>query len=289
MSPFSGTMLVASLALLGVSSPSRPAYAADPTVRECTLASNESVKLRSAHKLREARAELLVCVAASCPAEVREECSRQMDRLTAAIPTIVFEVKDATGHELSAVKVTMDGEVVADHLDGTALTLDPGSHTMTFETSGQPPVTQTILFHEGDKDRHVPVVIGTLPPQPSVSPAATSTAPRESSGRSRRLIGLVLGSVGVAGVAVGGVFGAMGFSSWSSATKACPTHDNCPANAVNDRSNAVTFSTVSDVGFIAGGVLVAGGLALFFTAPKDPSTTVGLRVVPGGVSLAGEF
>jgi hypothetical protein len=254
-------------------------------------ASNDSVKLRSEHKLRQARAQLLVCVAAGCPAEVREECSRRMDRLTAAIPTIVFEAKDGSGRELSAVKISMDGEVIAQKLDGTALSLDPGSHALTFEVEGQPVVNQTIIFHEGDKDRRVPVIIGPVPVT-VLAPAPTNVAapPQPDAGGSgRKLIGLVVGGVGVAGLAAGGIFGGLGFSSWSSATKACPSHNNCSASAVNDRSNAVTFSTVSDVGLIAGGALLAAGVTLFLTAPRSPPASVGVQFVPGGIRVGGEF
>src|SRR5579864_7175162 len=97
------TLLLGVLPLLLTVSTISPARAADPTVAECLSASNTSLKLRSEHKLRQVRDRLLVCVAETCPAEVRQECSRRMDQLTASIPTIVFAVKDGAGRELSAV------------------------------------------------------------------------------------------------------------------------------------------------------------------------------------------
>ena len=99
---------------------------ADPSVGDCLSATEASLKLRADHKLRKARAQLLVCSAPSCPGEIRDECIHRMDEVNAGLPTVVFTVKTGAGKEMSAVKVTMDGEIVADYLDGSALTLDPG-------------------------------------------------------------------------------------------------------------------------------------------------------------------
>ena len=117
-------------------------HAANPTVADCLSATETSLKLRTDHKLRAARAQVLTCSAASCPGVVREECARRMDEINAALPSIVFTVKTRAGDELAAVKITMNGEVVATHLDGSALVLDPGSHDFTFQAAGQAPVSR---------------------------------------------------------------------------------------------------------------------------------------------------
>lgn len=291
------------------------AHAADPTKAECLAASSASLQSAADHKLRLERSQLFVCASTTCPAVVRKECLSRIDEVSAQIPTIVFEVKDGGGNELSAVKVTMDGEVVAEHLDGSALPLDPGNHKLTFEAAGQPTTTQQILLHEGDKNRHVGVtlasstaqpapapvaIVPVTPPMASIPPSAapapaspaldsTSTSPSDGKGHGRRVLGVVVGSVGVAGVVVGGVFGGLGFSSWSSASSACPTNNHCSTTAANDRTSAVTYATVSDVGFIAGGILVAAGVTLYLTAPKDKAPTAGLQITPGGFSVAGRF
>ena len=70
---------------------------ADPTTAGCLAASESSIALRKGHKLREASAHLLTCSAASCPADVREECIRHIAEVNAAIPTVVFEATRATG------------------------------------------------------------------------------------------------------------------------------------------------------------------------------------------------
>jgi hypothetical protein len=261
---------------------SAPAVAhGSPTVQQCLAASNASVKLRVAHELRKARAELLVCVAASCPAEVREECGKRIERVTESLPTVVFEAKDGAGHDLTNVKVTMDGaEVVAARVDGSAVTLDPGPHTFTFETPGEQPKRLDLVLHEGAKNVHAAAILGALP-APVVALPTTA-----DSGQGRRTAGITLGVIGLAGVAAGTIFGSLTLSKWSTAKGECSTGTQCSQKAIEDRSTAVTYSTVSDVGLIAGGVLAATGIILYVTAPSV-ATTTGLRVTPGG--LAGTF
>jgi hypothetical protein len=211
---------------------------------------------------------------------VREECVHRTTELNAEEPTVVFTVKTRTGEELTAVKITMDGDVVAEHLDGGALSLDPGSHQFTFEALGLPPVTEVLILHEGEKGRGETVVL---------EPPALLTGTPEKKGNGRRVFGITVGAVGLAGLAVGGIFGATASSSWNAATKLCPSHMGCSAEAVNDRSTAVNFATVATVGVIAGGVLLAGGITIFLTAPRDKSPAVGIQLAPTGLLVAGTF
>jgi hypothetical protein len=273
----------------------RPARAADPSVSDCLMAAETSLKLRAEHKLRLTRTQLLVCSAASCPAEVRQECNRRIDEVNAASPTIVLAVKDRAGSDLSAVRVSVDGQVVAEHLDGSALSIDPGPHEFTFEASGAPTLTETIILHEGEKDRRetVALAVGAAPQPSTAGPGSSSGAAGESAtsgaGKAQRIVGLVAGGVGVVGLGLGAVFGVLASSSWKTAQSECPDHTGCSPQAMNDRSHAVTDATASTVGFIAGGALLAGGLTLFLTAPKGDSPRAGFEARPGGFAVSGEF
>ena len=279
----------------------RPARAADPSVGDCLLAAEGALKLRQEHKLRQTRAQLLVCSSSSCPTEVRQECMHRIDEVNAAAPTLVLTVKDRAGHELSAVKVSVDGQVLAERLDGSALPVDPGPHDFTFEASGGPPLTQSIILHEGEKGRRetVTLAIGTAPVTSTTSAAPSGTGPEggapaanDGVGSTQRTLGLVIGGIGVVGIGVGSVFGVMASSSWKSAQSECPDKTGCSPQAITDHNNAVSNATIATVGFIAGSVVLAGGLVLYFTAPKGDSARVGrlgLEVRPGGLAMIGEF
>jgi hypothetical protein len=168
------TRTTALLAAAAVMTTAAALRAADPTTGDCLAASEKSLALRNEHKLRAARAQLLVCASANCPADIRKECARRVDDVNAAIPTVVFGAKDGVGNDLATVKVTMDGEVITGKLDGTAISLDPGAHTFTFEAAGQPPLTKQIVVREGEKERREMLQLGKAPAAPPPGPAPTA-------------------------------------------------------------------------------------------------------------------
>ena len=77
----------------------------------------------------------------------------------------------------------MDGQPIAERLEGTALSIDPGAHTFTFETAGQANIEKQFVVHEGEKDRRERIVFGA----PMVTAAPTPRpAPILASARARR-------------------------------------------------------------------------------------------------------
>ncbi len=282
------TILVASAFVLGSLGSSPPARAAGPTAAECLAANNNSIDLRSDHKLRAARAQLLVCAAAACPGDVRKECIRGVGELDMAIPTVVFEATDGARKDLSAVTVTMDGEPFADHLDGTAIPVDPGDHTFTFATAGQPAMQKRLIIRESQKDRREAVQFGEPPAPPAIAPAAPAT-PEHRLG-TQKIVAMVTGGLAVVGLGLGSAFGLMAASRKSDAEAVCPGDCN-DADGVSKWSDAKTAARLSDVFFAAGAVLLAGTAVLWFTAkpptPGEPTAQVGLGL--GGVQLKGGF
>jgi hypothetical protein len=246
----------------------------------CINASESSLSLRKAGRLIDARKALATCAAPACPDPVKTSCQQRMQDIDRAVPSVVFQVKDASGNDVSSVKISVDGQP-RDERMGTAISLDPGSHTFTFDAPGLPSATKTLVIVEGVKDRPETVTLGTpAPAAPAPGPAATPTSEQpiaaSSGGSSQRTIGLIVGGVGIAGLAVGTVFGLMASSEWSNAQK-----DQRQSEVDTANSQAL----VSTIGFIAGGVLVAGGAILWLTAPSASSApAVGLipTVAPGG-------
>jgi hypothetical protein len=286
----------------------RTARAADPTTADCLAASESSLALRNQQKLREARAQLLICSAASCPADVRDECARRVAEVNASIPTIVFEAKDTAGNDLAAVKVTMDGQPIAERLAGTALSIDPGEHTFTFETAGQTTVQRKFVIREGDKGRRERIEFGALvatsvpaaaPSPPAAGPPSILASPSNppppshaSSLGTQRILAIVAAGVGVVGLGVGTGYGIDAMSKHNAAHNACPSSQCSDSNGVNLWNQAVSAGNVSTAGFIIGAVGLAGGAALWFTAKPGSSesgekrgTQVGLG--PGGVQMKG--
>ncbi len=286
-------LLLAALVLVG-----RAAAAGEPTKRECVDANSSAQDLRKDGKLRAAREKLVVCVSTSCPGPVREDCAQRLDELDKAMPTIVFEVKDNGGGDVSPVRVTMDGQPLTDKLGGTPMAVDPGGHRFLFEAGFLPSTEKTLVLREGDKNRHEQIVLGGVATVSASSQEASATK-TATSGSSQKTLGLALGGAGIAGVVVGSVFGLVASSAWSSSQSECASPTNCPnhAQAVLDHDSATSAGTLSTVGFLVGVALVGTGAVLFFTAPSkhDDGSAALLEIAPqvgsqnGGVTLRGRF
>ena len=274
------------------------AEAADPRVADCLAASDASIQLGDRHALRAERAQLLVCSAASCPADVRQECLRRVDDVSARIPTIVFSGKSASGGDLQAVRITMDGEVLATSLDGIAVPVDPGEHTFVFDAPGQPALTRKLLVIEGQRDRREVAVFGgpqapalatpaTLPTLATGSPA--QAADSRGPGTARLLAGISAG-LGVVGIGLGTAFAVTATNQKNAAQIACPGSACATQDGVNQWSSAASSGNAATVAFVTGGALLAGAAVLWLAAPgasSSASTRVG--VGPAGLQLRGAW
>jgi hypothetical protein len=148
------------------------------------------------------------------------------------------------------------------------------------------------------------------PPEPTPVAAPPVATERTSSDRSSESVpggnkvpAFVVGGVGVLGVAVGSVLGAMAFSDWSASQSDCHS-TMCTANlrprAVQEHDSAKTEAAGSTVGFAVGGAALVAAAYLFFNPPGQEHTkkersrapvAVEPRVSPayGGLSLHGAF
>jgi hypothetical protein len=249
-----------------------PAVARAQDTSQCIAASEQSLALRKAGKLHDAIQVLRTCASESCIADIRTVCQQRILETSNAMPSIIFAARDGKGNDLAAVKVTVDGSPFAEKLDGTALAIDPGAHDFTFETEGQPAVTQHLVIREGEKGRRDAVVVGSAADmQVDTSAGARST---------RHLIGGVIAGVGLVGVGVGGALGLVANSKFITAKS-----ETGPGR-VADSGSAVSLGNVATVVMVAGGVLAVAGAVVWLTAPKD-KIAVGMGL--GGPIVAGAF
>lgn len=298
-------IICALAALAAVVGSPAPVFAQDADA--CISASEQSLTARKAGKLIDARKALATCAATVCPDPIRSSCQQRMSEVTQALPSIVFDVKDPSGGDLSAASLDIDKLRYADHLDGRAIVLDPGDHEFTFTATGQAPLVRHYVLREGEHDRHEAILIGTPLAAPTAGPAlarAPALGPAEvlpeNAGRAQRISGLVLGGVGSAGLIVGSIFGLVASSKWNSSQSECPSPGNCTqhAQAVTDHDSATSSATISTVALTAGGAALVAGAIVFFSAPSSGVQTpraVGLVAAPdlepggGGLTLLGQF
>lgn len=248
---------------------------ASPTKSECVDANERGQVMRKQERLHDARTVFRTCSDVACPSVVRRDCEGRLEDVERAMATIVLEATDAKG-KLERVTVTVDGAPFANRLDGAPVEIDPGPHHFVFHVEGYPNVTRDVGIDEGDRGRRV-----------SVSFAQAVLAASPPAGGSLRTGGLVLASVGLAGIVLGSILGVGSFVSWASVNRECPTAPSCDyARATADRDQAIGFATASDVSFVVGGVLAAAGIALFVLGTRV-TPAVGPRLI--GLSLTETF
>jgi serine/threonine-protein kinase len=223
----------------------------------------------------------------------------KLDRLTITVAPSVPQ---------AGLQVLRDGAAVSSDEWGLAVPVDPGDHVVIVTAPGHP--QQTFPAHVGPEAPSATVRIDRLEdnaaaptptPVPVSAPVPESTAPvpeptpsASDPGATRRWIGVGLAGVGVVGVALGAVFG-LGAKSkldQSNQDNHCDAKDTCDTTGLSLRQDASNAATLSTVMFAIGGVAVAGGAVLYFTAPHRPTTT-GLVVTPapggGAAMLRGTF
>jgi hypothetical protein len=102
-----------------------------------------------------------------------------------------------------------------------------------------------------------------------------------------RTTGFVLGIAGLVSLAAGATTGALALAKKSTVTEHCPEPRGCDQTGLDAAQSGHTYATVSDVTFVAGGVLLAAGAALVLLNPAQGSRTTGLLLAPspGGASF----
>ncbi|HEX8789848.1 MAG TPA: hypothetical protein VF765_02775 [Polyangiaceae bacterium] len=230
----------------------------------------------------------------------------KLDRLTITVAPTVPQ---------AGLSILRDGVPVPREELGLAVPVDPGDHAIVVSGPGHSP--RTLNAHVGPESPTATVRIDSLDEgpvsTPSAAPAPAAPAPTpadqpaaapeqpatsEDTGKTRRLLSFGAMGLGVVGIGVGTVFGFLAKSKLdSSNSNGCDkATDLCNPNGQSLRKDAESFATVSTIGFIAGGVLAAGGVVLFLTAPPpaSPSST-GITLSPApltggaGALLSGSF
>jgi hypothetical protein len=267
--------------------------------QECAAAYDKVQSSRDQGKLLEARRQAVTCSAPTCSVYVTKDCSQWLAELDASLPTVVFTVRDPAGADASAVRITVDGTVIAEKLDGKAVPMDPGEHVVRFEMAGAAPLEQKVLIRQGERNRTLVAAFkaGSSPdPAPAGGPTPGAgvgpVAEQGGGGRSaQRTVGIALLAVGGAGIVVGAVTGALVIAQHGTLATACGKGP-CPSTEQGDVNAYHTKGLVSTIGFIGGAVVAGAGVVVLLTAPKK-APAIGGSVTPylglGTVGATGRF
>jgi hypothetical protein len=276
----------------------------DEQKKVCRDSYVEAQTLRDAHELKGARDQLRVCSRASCTPFIVKDCTEWLQEVEGRLPSVVLSAKEPGGHPGQlpmTVTVLMDGAPFATTLDGASIEVDPGWHAFEFVAGDGRRAKEVALVLEGRKAQSIAAVfpgvaVDAERPAALGPPAGTPSADRRSRASTSgwTTVGWIVGGAGVVGLGVGAGFGLLAMGDKNSAR--CDASNQCDAGPLGDARNA---AHVSNVGLIAGGLLVASGVALVAFGPRASDeyghrgSATSLRIAPtlgngtGGIVVGG--
>ena len=274
----------------------------------------KSGKLASAWNTYKAAAAAAVSAHQKAHAQAAHKA---MSRVESKISRITINVPDnARG---SGLEVRVDGSAVEPSDFGNALPKDGGGHDIEatasgkkawkkhvdLDASGQTVTVDVPALEDDAPPKKVAAAGGAAGGKDATGESAdgTKAAPTDATGatsdkeahpgQSQRTIGIAVGVVGIAGLATGIVAGILASSDANTLKAACGSGTTCDPSNQGTHDSAVTWATVSDVAFIAGGVAVAAGAVVYLTAPHDTGAVSSVGIAPAargtGLSLVGRF
>lgn len=205
----------------------------------------------------------------------RPEWEKKAKEKSAALQPVLSTL---TINAKSGVEVLRDGQAVSAAELGVKVPIDGGDHIIEARAPDREPWSTHVKApaKHGALTVTVPELVTkvTKATKPTVIPVVATNDPAPV-GRTQRTIGVVLGIAGVAGLGLGGIFTGVAVSHHNEAKGNC-TADESLCNPAGRESYAAAgdAANVATVAFIAGAVLLAGGVVLYLTAPRGtkPST-----------------
>jgi hypothetical protein len=234
----------------------------------------------------------------------QNDAVRERNDLLPRVPQLTIA---APGMDPETSEVTLDGERIAPALLGVASPVNPGEHRVLLKVNGEES-WEIVTLRESESRKinlHLPSdtsaapaplpdASGTSAQSPTAKVIPTSLPPPspEPRGRTQRSIGWVTLAVGGAGIATGTVAGLLALSRKSNMVgEGCTSEGHCYTDQEPDLNRYNLMRSVSTVGFIVGGVGLAAGATLLFTAPRETKTgsSVSGYVGVGSMGLVGSF
>jgi hypothetical protein len=212
--------------------------------------------------------------------ERADTAERQMKALEPSMPTLTIRLPP--GAPASTI-VQRDGEELTHAALGVALGVDPGAHVVSARLPGGAAAEQRVTLERGE--RRVVVVVAP--------PSGTS---------GRRIAALAAGGVGIAGLTIGAITGALALGERGVVNDHCRDEGDravCDEAGVEAGDSLKGLGTVSTVSFAVGLVGVGVAVTLLVTEESDPGagSAGGRRLVAGlgaigsgaGVALRGSW
>jgi hypothetical protein len=215
----------------------------------------------------------------------------------AALEPRVGQVLVVFVEQLTHPKVTINGVELASERIGQPVAVMPGNVTVVASTaSGEAAITRRLTINGGQLE----TLTMSFPQSEGANAAPASEAPEPdgaedesaTTGGELRIVGYGVVGLGVAGMVMFGVAGAMANDKFDSVTEACGSRRCTDPAFADDIDSGKTLDTLTNVGLVVGLLGLSAGAALIvFGGPTDADTQQALRVeiAPNGLRVGGSF
>lgn len=240
--------------------------------------------------------EVASLAAAAGQTEREGAAKARAQKLEPRLPRLTIVVPEAS--RLPDLRVVRDDVDVGSVQWGAPLPVDPGPHKVVASAPGHRSFTDSVVLKEGGSASLPIPLLETAPDQPAATapaqapamstlapPSATPTGgaggpPPDVSGGGPSPLVIGLGALGIVGIGAGTVLGFMAKSKFDESKEHCNSSNEnlCTAEGVDLRDKAFTFGNISTVGFVVGGVALAGAAVLWIVdsgSSEKPTATTG--------------
>jgi hypothetical protein len=195
---------------------------------------------------------------------------------------------------VTGLEIVRNDQSIDQALWSSEIPTDAGVYVIKATAPGFKPWTSsTVVVKDGEK---AAIEVPALEKAPAAAPELVTVTERHdaphpqpaaqaSSFTSKRKVAVVLGVVGIAGVAVGSVFGVKSRDLRDRADALCPNAGCADPNAIAFNHDAQTDATRANIGFIAGGALIAGAVVLWVVGAPSPTDGVNVSIAPSASSV----
>jgi hypothetical protein len=193
----------------------------------------------------------------------------QRERLRGEVPELTITLPP---HAPAGTTLERDGVALGTPSLGVALPVDPGDHVIVARTpDGLKHESRFALARGEHRALVVDLSIPSRPPT-SAGPPPPAPPPKPVVSESPvRLGAWIAGGIGVVGLAVGGVAGALVLGDKSSVDAHCRADFACDPIGLDASRRARTMGIVSDVGFAVGALGIGTAVVLFLQPPSTPA------------------
>ncbi|MFT3770158.1 MAG: hypothetical protein QM820_32415 [Minicystis sp.] len=198
--------------------------------------------------------------------EREQEASRRAQALSPQLAKLAINVPPAT--RVPGFELRRDGTVIGEGQWGAALPVDRGQHTIEASAPGRKVWSTWVRVETNGSSVTVEV------PALEVAPVADGGEPRGAGWGAQRIVGATIAGSGLIGLVIGATLGGLAIAKNNASKEDCRPNEPaiCNQAGFDKRLAAGRMADASTAMFIGGGIALAGGAVLFFTAPKPAAS-----------------